>query len=45
MPRTFTTIHSRWRLNLNVAQSGVDDRFRMVVPVYLEYDDAFASPG
>ncbi len=26
-------------LNLNVAQSGVDDKFRMVVPVYLELDD------
>ena len=26
-------------MNLNVAQSGVDDKFRMVVPVYLELDD------
>jgi len=26
-------------LNLNVAQSGVDDKFRMVVPVYLELDE------
>ena len=27
-------------MNLNVAQSGVDDKFRMVVPVYLELADA-----
>jgi hypothetical protein len=26
-------------LGFNVAQSGVDDKFRMVVPVYLELDD------
>ena len=26
-------------MNLNVAQSGVDDKFRMIVPVYLELDD------
>ena len=26
-------------MNVNVAQSGVDDKFRMVVPVYLELDD------
>jgi len=26
-------------MNLNVAESGVDDKFRMVVPVYLELDD------
>jgi peptidase M1-like protein len=26
-------------LSFNVAQSGVDDKFRMVVPVYLELDD------
>lgn len=26
-------------MSLNVAQSGVDDKFRMVVPVYLELDD------
>jgi hypothetical protein len=26
-------------LNFNLAQSGVDDKFRMVVPVYLELDD------
>ena len=26
-------------MNLNVAQSDVDDQFRMVVPVYLELDD------
>jgi hypothetical protein len=26
-------------MNINIAQSGVDDRFRMVVPVYLELDD------
>jgi hypothetical protein len=27
-------------MSLNVAQSGVDDKFRMLVPVYLELDDA-----
>ena len=26
-------------MNLNLAQSGVDDKFRMLVPVYLELDD------
>lgn len=26
-------------MNLSVAQSGVDDKFRMIVPVYLELDD------
>ena len=26
-------------MSLNVTQSGVDDTFRMVVPVYLELDD------
>jgi len=26
-------------MNVNVAQSGVDDKFRMVVPVYLELDE------
>jgi len=26
-------------LSLNITQSGVDDKFRMVVPVYLELDD------
>lgn len=26
-------------LNLNVSQSGVDDKFRMIVPVYLELDE------
>jgi aminopeptidase N len=27
-------------MSLNIAQSGVDDKFRMLVPVYLELDDA-----
>jgi hypothetical protein len=26
-------------MSVNVAQSGVDDKFRMVVPVYIELDD------
>jgi hypothetical protein len=31
-------------LNLSLAQSGVDDKFRMLVPVYLELDDRKMAP-